>query len=46
MSVTASQAGSNHTMDRSFLDASVPELLKKLTVNEKISLLAGRTWWE
>jgi beta-glucosidase len=37
---------SNDQMDRSFLKASVPELLKKLTQDEKISLLAGRDWWK
>jgi len=35
----------NDQMDRSFLTASVPELLKKLTTQEKISLLAGKDWW-
>ena len=30
---------------RSFLDASIPELVKKLRVDEKVSLLAGPNWW-
>ena len=33
-------------MDRSFLKASVPDLIKQLTVEEKTSLLAGRDWWK
>ena len=36
----------NDQMDKSFLSASVPELLKKLTRDEKVSLLAGRNFWE
>lgn len=36
----------NDKMDRSFLTASVPELLKKLTIEEKVSLLAGKDWWK
>ncbi|KAL1411913.1 hypothetical protein Q8F55_002899 [Vanrija albida] len=32
--------------DRSFLTASVPELVKQLTVGEKIQLLAGKNFWE
>ena len=35
----------NDKMDRSFLDASIPDLIKELTTNEKISLLAGQNWW-
>lgn len=30
---------------RSFLDASIPDLVKKLRVDEKVSLLAGPNWW-
>ncbi len=30
---------------RSFLEASIPELVKKLTVNEKIDLLGAPNWW-
>ncbi|KAL1743285.1 glycoside hydrolase family 3 protein [Schizophyllum fasciatum] len=30
---------------RSFLDASIPDLVKKLRVEEKVSLLAGPNWW-
>jgi hypothetical protein len=33
-------------MDRSFLSASIPLLLNQLTVNEKVSLLAGQNFWE
>ena len=36
----------NDRMDRSFLSASVPELIQELTVTEKISLLAGKDWWK
>jgi beta-glucosidase len=32
-------------MSRSFLDASIPDLVKGLTVNEKISLLGAPNWW-
>jgi hypothetical protein len=35
----------NDQMDKSFLSASIPELLKQLTVSEKVSLLAGKDWW-
>lgn len=33
------------SMSRSFLDASIPELVQKLSLDEKISLLAGPDWW-
>lgn len=33
------------TMDRSFLDASLPDLIKKLSLDEKVTLLAGKDWW-
>lgn len=33
------------SMSRSFLDASIPELVEKLSLDEKISLLAGPNWW-
>lgn len=36
----------NDQMDRSFLQASVPELVKKLRLEEKVGLLAGQGWWE
>ena len=39
-------AKTNDQMDRSFLSASIPELVGKLTTDEKISLLAGRNFWE
>ncbi|KAI0315538.1 glycoside hydrolase family 3 protein [Amylostereum chailletii] len=32
-------------MDRSFLDASIPDLVKRLKTDEKIELLAGPNWW-
>ncbi|EKM82934.1 hypothetical protein AGABI1DRAFT_118340 [Agaricus bisporus var. burnettii JB137-S8] len=32
-------------MNRSFLDASIPDLVKKLKVDEKISLLGAPNWW-
>ena len=32
-------------VSRSFLDASIPDLVKKLRVDEKVSLLAGPNWW-
>jgi beta-glucosidase len=32
-------------MSRSFLDASIPDLVKQLTVDEKISLLGAPNWW-
>ncbi|KAL0947223.1 hypothetical protein HGRIS_013340 [Hohenbuehelia grisea] len=32
-------------MSRAFLDAYVPELVKKLTIDEKISLLGAPNWW-
>jgi beta-glucosidase len=33
-------------MDRSFLKANIPELVKKMTTSEKVSLLAGKDWWK
>ncbi|WWC63133.1 uncharacterized protein I303_105733 [Kwoniella dejecticola CBS 10117] len=35
----------NDEMDRSFLTVSIPELIKQMTEAEKISLLAGKDWW-
>ncbi|GFZ49824.1 hypothetical protein JCM24511_07227 [Saitozyma sp. JCM 24511] len=35
----------NAGMDRSFLTASIPELLQQLTLDEKISMLAAKDWW-
>jgi beta-glucosidase len=32
-------------MSRSFLDASIPDLVEQLTVDEKISLLGAPNWW-
>lgn len=32
-------------MSRSFLEQSVDDLVDKLDINEKISLLAGKNWW-
>lgn len=42
----AAPAKTNDQMDKSFLDASIPEILKKLTLDEKIALLAGKDWWK
>lgn len=33
-------------MDRSFLDADIPDIVSKLTIDEKVDLLAGRSFWE
>ncbi|TYJ51625.1 hypothetical protein B9479_007795 [Cryptococcus floricola] len=35
----------NDKMDKSFLTADVDDLLKQLTTDEKIALLAGKDWW-
>ncbi|ADV23736.1 Beta-glucosidase, putative [Cryptococcus gattii WM276] len=35
----------NADLDRSFLTANIDDLLKQLTTEEKISLLAGKDWW-
>jgi beta-glucosidase len=35
----------NDKMDRSFLTASIPDLIKQMTIPEKVSLLAGKDWW-
>lgn len=35
----------NTNLDRSFLTANIDDLLKQLTTEEKISLLAGKDWW-
>ncbi|KAN0075242.1 hypothetical protein V8E55_011265 [Tylopilus felleus] len=32
-------------MSRAFLDASIPELVEKLGMDEKISLLGAPNWW-
>ena len=32
-------------MSRDFLNTSVPDLVRQLTTEEKISLLAGASWW-
>jgi beta-glucosidase len=32
-------------MQRSFIEADTKQLLKKLTLEEKLSLLAGPNWW-
>jgi len=29
----------------SFLDASIPQLVSKLTLDEKVSLLSAPSWW-
>ncbi len=33
------------SMSRSFLDASIPELVNKLSTDEKIALLGAPNWW-
>ncbi|KAJ7135038.1 glycoside hydrolase family 3 protein [Mycena crocata] len=33
------------SQDRSFLQAEIPDLVRKLTINEKISLLGAPNWW-
>jgi len=33
-------------LDKSFLDADINQLVKQLTMDEKVSLLAGSGWWE
>jgi hypothetical protein len=45
-SINGGSALNNAAMDRSFLTADVPTLLKQMTVEEKISLLAGHSWWK
>lgn len=32
-------------MSRSFMDSSIPDLVNKLTTDEKISLLSAPNWW-
>lgn len=32
-------------MDRSFLEASLPDLIRELSLDEKVTLLAGKDWW-
>ena len=36
----------NHLMDRSFLVASIPDLVKELTLDERRVLLAADGWWQ
>ena len=36
---------SNQHMDRSFLDADIPEIVSKLKADERALLLAGVNWW-
>lgn len=36
----------NDQMDRSFLEADIKELLGKMSVDEKIGMLAGNDWWK
>jgi beta-glucosidase len=43
--MTAEPKG-NAALDRSFLEADLEELLRQLSIEEKISLLAGKNWWE
>jgi beta-glucosidase len=39
-------AKTNDQFDKSFLDADIKQLVKELTMDEKVSLLAGSGWWE
>ena len=32
-------------MSNAFLEASIPDLVQKLTTDEKIKLLSGPNWW-
>ncbi|WVR03693.1 hypothetical protein IAU60_000688 [Kwoniella sp. DSM 27419] len=43
--MASSKSVNNADMDRSFLTASVPDLLKQLTAEEKIALTAGKDFW-
>jgi hypothetical protein len=36
----------NHLMDRSFLTASIPELVDEMTLDEKRVLLSADGWWQ
>lgn len=36
----------NAGLDRSFLTASIDDLVEQLTLGEKIQLLAGDGWWQ
>ena len=36
----------NDKLDKSFLDADIKQLLKEMTMDEKVSLLAGAGWWD
>jgi hypothetical protein len=36
----------NHKMDRSFLKASIPELVGQLNLDEKRELIATQGWWQ
>ena len=36
----------NYKMDRSFLTASVPDLVEQLTLDEKRELLITQGWWQ
>ena len=38
------QYGNQH-MDRSFLDADIPEIVSKLKADERALLLSGVNWW-
>lgn len=43
---TAKMPTTNDQFDKSFLDADINQLVKQLTMDEKVSLLAGSGWWE
>lgn len=44
--ILVKMAKTNDQFDKSFLDVDVKELVKQLTIDEKVSLLAGAGWWE
>lgn len=44
--IVVKMAKTNDQFDKSFLDVDIKELVKQLTIEEKVSLLAGAGWWE
>jgi beta-glucosidase len=35
----------NKGMDRSFMTASIEDLVQSMSLTEKVSLLSGEDWW-
>lgn len=35
----------NTGMDRSFLTASIEDLIRRMSLTEKVALIAGEDWW-